>query len=133
MPKKISHIGVAVKSIEEAAEFYRKLGLEIESIEAVESQKVRVAFIPIGDIRIELLEPTSENSTVAKFIEKRGEGVHHIAFATDDLVSKLSEVEGKGIQLIDKKPRPGAHNASIAFLHPRSTHGILLELCEEEH
>ena len=133
MPKKISHIGVAVRSIEETAEFYKKLGLEVESIEVVESQKVRVAFIPVGDVRIELLEPTSDSSTVAKFIEKRGEGIHHIAMATDDLVSKLSEVEGKGVQLIDKKPRPGAHNASIAFLHPRSTHGILLELCEEDH
>jgi len=133
VPNKISHIGIAVKSIEETAKFYRKLGLEIESIEVVESQKVRVAFISLGDVRIELLEPTSENSTVAKYIEKRGEGIHHLALATDNLVSKLSEVEEKGIQLIDKKPRPGAHNASIAFLHPKSTHGILLELCEEDH
>jgi methylmalonyl-CoA/ethylmalonyl-CoA epimerase len=133
LTKKISHIGLAVKSIEETAKLYQKMGLEIESIEVVESQKVRVAFIPIGEVRIELLEPTSEDSTVARFIEKRGEGVHHIAFATDDLVEKLSEIEGKGIQLIDKKPRSGAHNASIAFLHPRSTHGVLLEMCEEEH
>ena len=133
MPKKISHIGIAVKNIEETAKFYRKLGLEIESIEVVESQKVRVAFISVGDVRIELLEPTSENSTIAKYIEKRGEGIHHLALATDNLVSKLSEVEEKGILLIDKKPRPGAHNASIAFLHPKSTHGILLELCEEDH
>lgn len=133
MLKKISHIGIAVKSIEETAKFYEKMGLQIEAIEIVESQKVRVAFIPIGEVRLELLEPTSENSTVAKFIEKRGEGVHHIAFSTDDLEAKLSDIENKGIQLIDKKPRPGAHNASIAFLHPRSTHGILLELCEEGH
>jgi len=133
VPNKISHIGIAVKSIEETAKFYRKLGLEIESIEVVESHKLRVAFISLGDVRIELLEPTSENSTVAKYIEKRGEGIHHLALATDNLVSKLSEVEEKGIQLIDKKPRPGAHNASIAFLHPKSTHGILLELCEEDH
>lgn len=133
MPKKISHIGIAVHSIEKAAEFYRLLGLEIESIEIVESQKVRVAFIPLGDIRIELLEPTSEESTIAKFLEKKGEGIHHLAFATDNLQERLNKAAAEGIQLIDKTPRPGAHNANIAFLHPKSTHGILLELCEESH
>lgn len=133
MPKKISHIGIAVHSIEEAAKFYQKLGLEIESIEVVESQKVRVAFIPVGDVRIELLEPTSEDSSVAKYLEKKGEGIHHLAMATDNLVEKLDDVASKGIRLIDKVPRPGAHNADIAFLHPKSTHGILLELCEEKH
>ena len=133
MPSKISHIGVAVLSIEEAARFYQKLGLEIESIEVVESQKVRVAFIPIGEVRIELLEPTSDDSTVAKFLEKKGEGIHHLAFATDNLQDKLKDAEENGIRLIDKVPRPGAHKANIAFLHPKSTHGILLELCEESH
>ncbi|OPX29875.1 MAG: methylmalonyl-CoA epimerase [Candidatus Cloacimonas sp. 4484_143] len=133
MPKKISHIGIAVHSIEEAAKFYQKLGLEIESIEVVESQKVKVAFIPVGDVRIELLEPTSEDSSVAKYLEKKGEGIHHLAMATDNLVEKLDDVASKGIRLIDKVPRPGAHNADIAFLHPKSTHGILLELCEEKH
>jgi len=133
VPKKISHIGIAVHSIEEAAKFYQKLGLEIESIEVVESQKVKVAFIPVGDVRIELLEPTSEDSSVAKYLEKKGEGIHHLAMATDNLVEKLDDVASKGIRLIDKVPRPGAHNADIAFLHPKSTHGILLELCEEKH
>ena len=133
MPKKISHIGIAVHSIEEAAKFYQKLGLEIESIEVVESQKVRVAFIPVGDVRLELLEPTSDESAVAKYLEKKGEGIHHLAMATDNLVEKLDDVASKGIRLIDKVPRPGAHNADIAFLHPKSTHGILLELCEEKH
>jgi methylmalonyl-CoA/ethylmalonyl-CoA epimerase len=133
MPKKISHIGIAVHSIEEAAKFYQKLGLEIESIEVVESQKVRVAFIPVGDVRLELLEPTSDESAVAKYLEKKGEGIHHLAMATDNLVEKLDDVASKGIRLIDKVPRPGAHNADIAFLHPKSTHGILLELCEESH
>ena len=132
MSKKINHIGIAVKSIEETAEFYKKLGLEIESIEVVESQKVRVAFIPVGDVRIELLEPTSDQSTIAKFIEKKGEGIHHVALGTQNLISKLAEVEANGIRLIDKVPRKGAHNADIAFLHPKSSHGVLIELCEEK-
>jgi len=133
MLKKISHIGIAVHSIEAAAKFYQKLGLEIESIEVVESQKVRVAFISIGDVRIELLEPTSDQSAVAKYLEKKGEGIHHLALSTDNLTERLSEIKEKGIRLIDKVPRPGAHSANIAFLHPKSTHGILLELCEEPH
>lgn len=133
MTKKISHIGIAVHSIEKAAEFYKKLGLEIESIEVVESQKVRVAFIPVGEVRIELLEPTSAESMVAKYLEKKGEGIHHIALSTDNLSDRLKEIEKKGVRLIDTTPRKGAHNADIAFLHPKSTHGILLELCEERH
>ena len=133
MLKKISHIGIAVHNIETAAKFYQKLGLEIESIEVVESQKARVAFISIGDVRIELLEPTSDQSAVEKFLEKKGEGIHHLALSTDNLTERLTEIEEKGIRVIDKVPRPGAHNANIAFLHPKSTHGILLELCEEPH
>jgi methylmalonyl-CoA epimerase len=132
VPKNVNHIGIAVKSIEDTAEFYKKLGLEIESIEIVESQKVRVAFIPVGDVRIELLEPTSDQSTIAKFIEKKGEGIHHVALGTENLIDKLAEVEANGIRLIDKTPRSGAHNANIAFLHPKSSHGVLLELCEEK-
>jgi methylmalonyl-CoA epimerase len=132
VPKNVNHIGIAVKSIEDTAEFYKKLGLEIESIEIVESQKVRVAFIPVGDVRIELLEPTSDQSTIAKFIEKKGEGIHHVALGTKNLIDKLAEVEANGIRLIDKTPRSGAHNANIAFLHPKSSHGVLLELCEEK-
>ncbi len=132
MPKNVNHIGIAVRSIEETAKFYSKLGLEIESIEIVESQKVRVAFIPVGDMRIELLEPTSDQSTITKFIEKKGEGIHHIALSTDNLSDRLKEIESKGVRLIDTTPRKGAHNTDIAFLHPKSTHGILLELCEEK-
>lgn len=131
MIKKISHIGIAVKDLEKSIRFYEKLGLELEAIETMKSQKVKVAFLPIGDIRIELLEATSEHSTIAKYIEKRGEGVHHIAFGTNDLQDRLDEIAANGIRLIDKKPRLGAHNANIAFLHPKSTHGVLLELCEE--
>lgn len=132
MPKKVNHIGIAVRSIEETAKFYSKLGLKVESIEVVESQKVRVAFIPVGDVRIELLEPTSDQSTINKFIERKGEGIHHIALSTDNLADRLKELEEKGILLIDSTPRKGAHNADIAFLHPKSTHGVLLELCEEK-
>lgn len=133
MVKKISHIGIAVKNLEEGIAFYEKLGLKLEAIEEVPSQKVRVAFLPCGDTRIELLEPTSEDSPVARFLEKRGEGVHHLAFAVDDLPQALQDIEADGIRLIDKEPRPGAHNADIAFLHPKSTNGVLIELCKEKH
>ncbi len=131
MPKKISHIGIAVKNLDEAIQFYKKLGLEVEGIEVIESQKVKVAFIPVGNVRLELLEPTSEDSTVAKFLVKKGEGIHHLALGTENLEKRLQEIEKKGIKLIDKTPRKGAHNTNIAFLHPTSTHGVLLELCEE--
>lgn len=131
MLKKINHIGIAVKDIEAAIDFYKKLGLELEAIEVVESQKVKVAFIPIGEVRIELLEATSNNSPIAKFIEKKGEGIHHLVFGTDNLQDRLDEIKTKGIRLIDEIPRKGAHNANIAFLHPKSTCGVLVELCEE--
>lgn len=132
MLKKVNHIGIAVRSIEESAKFYEKLGLKIESVEVVEAQKVRVAFISLGEVRLELLEATSEDSPVAKFIEKKGEGIHHLALGTGKLVNMLQHSENEGIRLIDKTPRKGAHNTDIAFLHPKSTHGILLELCEEK-
>lgn len=131
MVKRISHIGIAVKDLEAGIAFYQSLGLELESIEEVPSQKVKVAFLPCGDTRIELLCPTSEDSPVAKFIEKKGEGIQHIAFAVDDLPKELNEAESKGITLIDKEPRPGAHHAEIAFLHPKSSLGVLIELCKE--
>lgn len=133
MVKHISHIGIAVKSLDDAIPFYEKLGLTLESIETVTAQKVRVAFFPCGDTRIELLEPTAEDSPIAKFIEKKGEGIQHLAFAVDDLTSELAKTEAQGIQLIDKEPRPGAHGADIAFLHPKSACGVLIELCQEKH
>jgi methylmalonyl-CoA epimerase len=133
MVKKISHIGIAVKNLEEAIKFYEKLGLQLEAIEEVPSQKVRVAFLPVGDVRIELLEATAEDSPIAKYIEKKGEGVQHIAFQVDDLPEKLQQAEEKDIMLIDKAPRPGAHGADIAFLHPKSTNGVLVEFCQEKH
>ncbi|MDZ4121707.1 MAG: methylmalonyl-CoA epimerase [Candidatus Cloacimonadaceae bacterium] len=133
MIKNVSHIGIAVKDLEAGIAFYEKLGLTLESIEEVPSQKVKVAFFPCGDTRIELLAPTSEDSPIAKFIEKKGEGIQHIAFGVDDLPAKLSDTEASGITLIDKEPRPGAHGADIAFLHPRSTMGVLIEFCKEKH
>ncbi|MDD4309696.1 MAG: methylmalonyl-CoA epimerase [Candidatus Cloacimonetes bacterium] len=131
MVKKISHIGIAVKDLEAGIAFYQSLGLELEGIEEVPSQKVKVAFLPCGDTRIELLCPTSEDSPVAKFIEKKGEGIQHIAFAVDNLPEALKQSEESGITLIDKEPRPGAHHADIAFLHPKSSLGVLIELCKE--
>lgn len=133
MIKHISHIGIAVKDLDEGIAFYEKLGLTLEGVEEVPSQKVKVAFFPVGDTRIELLAATSEDSPIAKFIEKRGAGIQHIAFAVDDLPEALKYSEDEGIQLIDKEPRPGAHKADIAFLHPRSTGGVLIELCKENH
>lgn len=131
----IEHLGIAVKSLEQAIPYYEKvLGLKCYSIEEVADQKVRTAFFKVGQTKIELLEPTSEESTIAKFIEKRGEGIHHLAFAVADGVAEaLAECEGKGVQLIDKAPRKGAEGLNIAFLHPKSTQGILTELCEDKN
>ncbi|MDD4610246.1 MAG: methylmalonyl-CoA epimerase [Bacteroidaceae bacterium] len=127
----IEHIGIAVKSIEEQLPYYEGvLGLKCYNIETVEDQKVKTAFFMIGQTKIELLEPTSDDSTVAKFIEKRGEGVHHIAYATKNLNESLKIVESKGVRLIDKEGRSGAEGLTIAFLHPKSTGGVLTELCE---
>jgi methylmalonyl-CoA/ethylmalonyl-CoA epimerase len=127
----IEHIGIAVKSIESSLPYYEKvLGLKCYNIEDVADQKVKTAFFKVGQTKIELLEPTSEDSTIAKFIEKKGEGVHHIAFAVPDVAGALAEVEAKGVQLIDKAPRGGAEGLNIAFLHPKSTGSVLTELCQ---
>lgn len=128
----IEHLGIAVKSIEEQLPYYEQvLGVKCYNMEEVADQKVKTAFFKVGQTKIELLEPTSEDSAIARFIEKRGEGIHHIAFAVPDVQSALNEVEAKGIQLIDKAPRGGAEGLRIAFLHPKSTHGVLTELCME--
>jgi len=128
----IEHIGIAVKSIDEALPYYENvLGLKCYAIEEVKDQKVKTAFFKVGQTKIELLEPTSEESPVAKFIEKRGEGIHHLAFAVNALEDALKEVSEKGVKLIDEKPRKGAENLNIAFLHPKSTFGVLTELCEK--
>lgn len=127
----IEHIGIAVKSIEDQLPYYENiLGLKCYNIETVADQKVKTAFFMVGKTKIELLEPTSEDSTIAKFIENRGEGVHHIAYATKDLNEALKEVESKGVRLIDKEGRAGAEGLTIGFLHPKSTGGVLTELCE---
>lgn len=134
MINKVSHIGIAVKNLDDAIKTWTKLGLEVEGIETVESQKVRVAFLPIGkEVRIELLEPTAEDSPIARFIEKKGEGIHHLALATDDVENEMKNMQEQELRLIDKTPRPGAHNASIAFLHPKAMAGVLLEICQEKH
>jgi len=129
--EKINHIGIAVKSIKEAAKFWENLpGLKITGTEVVESQKVKTAFLPTGDSEIELLEATDEESPIAKFIEKKGEGVHHIALQVDNIEEALAELKEAGIRLIDETPRDGAGGARIAFLHPKATGGVLLELCQ---
>jgi len=128
----IEHIGIAVKSIEESKLYYENiLGLKCYATETVIEQKVKTAFFKIGETKIELLEPLDSESPVAKFIEKRGEGIHHIAFATDNVDNCLSEAETKGITLIDKKSRHGAEGLHIGFLHPKSTGGVLTEICSK--
>jgi len=130
--KKIEHIGVAVKNLNEAMKIYSEsLSLEIEGTEEIKEQKVKVAFIPVGESRIELIESTDPNGPIAKFIERKGEGIHHIALEVDHIEDALQKLKEKGVQLIDEKPRIGAHKMKIAFLHPRSTKGVLLELCEK--
>ncbi len=128
----IEHLGIAVRSLEESIPYYEKvLGLKCYSIEEVPDQKVRTAFFKVGQTKIELLEPMSEDSTIAKFIENRGEGVHHIAFAVKNIEDALAEAEADGVRLIDKAPRKGAEGMTIAFLHPKSTGGVLTEFCED--
>ena len=131
MPKKISHIGIAVASIEQAAPFYRDvLGMEFEGTEVVAEQKVKVAFFVVGESRIELLEPTAEDSPVAKFLAKNGPGVHHVAYEVADLEQRLAALKAEGVRLIDEAPRTGAHKTRIAFMHPKASGGVLTELCE---
>ncbi|MFX1404829.1 MAG: methylmalonyl-CoA epimerase [Promethearchaeota archaeon] len=128
---RIAHIGIAVRDADMALKLYREvLGLKPSCIETVESQKVKTIHIPVGDSSIELLESTSPNGVVAQFIEKRGEGIHHIAIEVDDIEATLANMKAQGIQLIDETPRMGAGNMRIAFIHPRSTNGVLLELCQ---
>ncbi|HOG05074.1 MAG: methylmalonyl-CoA epimerase [Paludibacter sp.] len=128
----IEHLGIAVKSLEEAIPFYEEvLGLKCYAIEEVAEQKVKTAFFMVGQTKIELLESTDPEGPVGKFIEKRGEGVHHLAFAVEGLQENLNYLEGKGVRLIDKTPRKGAEGLNIAFLHPKSTFGVLTELCEK--
>lgn len=131
MTKKINHIGVAVRSIEASTPFYRDvLGMVFEGTEVVAEQKVKVAFFAVGESRVELLEPTADDSPVAKFLEKNGEGTHHIAYEVDDLAATLEKLKAAGVRLIDEVPRCGAHGTRIAFLHPKASGGVLTELCQ---
>ena len=131
--KNIDHIGIAVRNIKEAGKFYRDiLGLEIQDIEKVADQKVNVAFLPISDSELELLESTQSDGPVAKYIDSKGEGVQHIAFRVDNIEKALEELKAKGVRLIDEKPRKGAGGARIAFIHPKETHGVLVEICERD-
>ncbi|MFH1422795.1 MAG: methylmalonyl-CoA epimerase [Planctomycetota bacterium] len=130
MLKKLDHVGIAVESIETALKFFRdSLGLKLEKIEEVPTQKVRVAFLPIGETHIELIEPTTPDSPVRKFLSEKGEGIQHLAFETEDIQTALNTLKEKGVQLIDQSPRQGAGGAKVAFLHPKSTHKVLVEFC----
>ena len=133
MVKKIDHIGIAVKNLDETLNFYENvLGLKSEGTEVVEEQKVRVAFLPIGDTEVELLESTDEEGPIARYIAKNGQGVQHIAYRVDNIEKAIAEMKEKGIRMIDETPRYGAGGAKIAFCHPKSTFGVLIELCERD-
>jgi len=128
---KIDHLGIAVNSIEDGKNFWTDaLGLGFEGCETVEEQKVTTAFFPVGESEVELLESTTPDGPIAKFLEKKGQGIHHVAFRVENIEAALSELKEKGVKLIDEKPRKGAGGAKIAFLHPKATNGILVELCE---
>lgn len=133
MIQKIDHLGIAVRSLDESVKYYETaLGLKCEHREEVPSQKVRTAFFTVGQTHIELLEPTSEESPIAKFLAKNGEGIHHVAFGTDDIDGQLQGAKSAGVQLIHEKPFDGAGGKLVAFLHPKSTHGVLTEFCSEK-
>jgi methylmalonyl-CoA/ethylmalonyl-CoA epimerase len=131
--KHIDHIGIAVNSIAQAGKFYTEImGLKIQEVETVSDQKVNIAFLPISDSEVELLESTDPDGPVAKYINTRGEGVQHIAFRVENIAEALEELKAKGVRLIDQKPRKGAGGAKIAFIHPKETNGVLVEICERD-
>ncbi len=133
-PSHIEHIGIAVKNLDESIKFYEEvLGLKCYNIEEVADQKVKTAFFKVGDTKIELLESTDPEGPIGKYVEKKGEGIHHIAFAVDKIEEKLKKAEEHGVRLIDKEPRKGAEGLDIGFLHPKSTFGVLTELCEDKN
>jgi methylmalonyl-CoA epimerase len=129
MKATIDHVGIAVSDVEASLRFFRDaLGLELEAPEEVASQHVRAHFLPAGEAMLELLEATDADSPIAKYVAKRGPGLHHVALLVDDIVAALAELKGKGVRLIDETPRPGAHHSLVAFIHPSSAHGVLVEL-----
>jgi len=132
--KRIAHLGIAVKDMDAGKQLYGKnLGLALKGDEVVESQKVKVSFIGVGESNLELLIPTADDSPIAKFLETKGEGFHHLALEVEDLAGALEELKAAGVRLIDEKPREGAHGALVAFIHPKATYGLLLELCQYPH
>jgi methylmalonyl-CoA epimerase len=134
MLQKIDHLGIAVRSIDETRKFYEKvLGLPCEGEETVVSQKVKTAFFTVGEVHIELLEPTSEESPIAKFLEKNGEGIHHVAYKTDDIEGQIKQAKEGDCRLIHETPIEGAGGKLVAFLHPKSSHGVLTEFCSEKN
>jgi methylmalonyl-CoA/ethylmalonyl-CoA epimerase len=131
MIKKINHIAVAVNNVEEAAKFYQNvMGLNLSGVEVVAAQKTKVGFFKIGDSNIELVEPAEPDSPLVKFLETKGPGIHHICFEVDDVEAEVKAFLEKGATMVDQKPRPGAHNTKVAFVHPKSSSGVLIELCE---
>ena len=134
MLQKIDHLGIAVRSIDETRKFYEKvLGLPCEGEDTVESQKVKTAFFAVGEVHIELLEPTSEESPIAKFLEKKGEGIHHVAYRTDDIEGQIKQAKEGDCRLIHETPIEGAGGKLVAFLHPKSSHGVLTEFCSDKN
>ena len=129
--KKIDHIGIAVKNLEEAMITYQKLGFIVSDIEEIPSQKVKVAFIEIGENKIELLEPLSNESPISKFIEKQGQGIHHLAIEVEDVMKEIEFLKNAGVNLIYQTPRIGAHGIKMTFIHPKSANGVLIELCQK--
>jgi methylmalonyl-CoA/ethylmalonyl-CoA epimerase len=131
MIKKLDHIAIAVHKVEEASEFYQdKLGLTLENVEVVKEQRTKVGFLSVGETRIELVEPAAEDSPLVKFLETKGPGIHHLCFEVDDIDGEIEKLTRKGARLIDKTPRPGAHQTRVAFLHPKGSGGVLIELCQ---
>ena len=134
MYKRLAHIGIAVRSVKQSSSLFAKLfGANVAQTEEVADQKVKAAFFKVGEGGIELIEPTSPDSTIARFIEKRGEGVHHLSFEVDDIKAEIVRLKQEGFQMIDEKPRVGADGYKIAFLHPKSTNGILIEISQKDH
>ena len=132
MLKKIEHIGIAVKNLQEANDLFKRLfGKDLYKVEAVESEKVTTSFFMLGESKIELLEAQNENSAISKFIEKRGEGIHHMAFEVDDIYAEMARLQTEGFEILNPEPKKGADNKLICFLHPKTTNGVLIELCQE--
>jgi len=132
MKPKLDHIGIAVEDIEKAVEAYERLGFTVESVDEMPGFGVRVAFLPMESGNVELVQPVKDDSTMAKYLEKKGEGIHHLCFEVHDIQAELARLEAAGVELVDKVPRQGAHGTLVAFLHPKSTGGVLIELAEKQ-